>query len=230
MVDPEEENVRLAVQELKYLEEEFGDKEWPFSGKGGLDEIPVPAGNACVKISNALAAVNKNVSENMRDLARNSPIHQELAAAIENMTPDNDKFALLLTHKYTKTNIAPSGSRALEGVDHDRFLALVEANNFVSVEKKLQFRIAQLDHEVNFFFAHGNILGRYDVEYHEEKVAGRFGRKESWLWRRNQVETELSQPRHGDVLSALDVVYVLAKKERREIAYTLDLPSLRGPL
>lgn len=96
--------------------------------------------------------MNKNVSENMRDLARNSPIHQELAAAIENMTPDNDKFALLLTHKYTKTNIAPSGSRALEGVDHDRFLALVEANNFVSVEKKLQFRIAQLDHEVNFFF------------------------------------------------------------------------------
>ncbi|EGZ25822.1 hypothetical protein PHYSODRAFT_326790 [Phytophthora sojae] len=173
MVDPEEENVRLAVQELKYLEEEFGDKEWPFSGKGGLDEIPVPAGNACVKISNALAAVNKNVSENMRDLARNSPIHQELAAAIENMTPDNDKFALLLTHKYTKTNIAPSGSRALEGVDHDRFLALVEANNFVSVEKKLQFRIAQLDHEVNFFFAHGNILGRYDVEYHEEKVEKR---------------------------------------------------------
>ncbi|KAE9270137.1 hypothetical protein PF008_g30688 [Phytophthora fragariae] len=42
------------------LKEDFGGKEWPFSGKGGLDEIPVPTGAACTKISNVLGRASEH--------------------------------------------------------------------------------------------------------------------------------------------------------------------------
>ncbi|KAE9034844.1 hypothetical protein PR001_g9562 [Phytophthora rubi] len=94
----------------------------------------------------------------------------ELAEAIETMTSGHDSFALLLAHEYTDRSIAGFGSRALKGVDRERFLALEEANRSVAAEKKLQFHIAKLHYHVNFYHF-GSILGRYGVECREEKVA-----------------------------------------------------------
>ncbi|KAK1945973.1 hypothetical protein P3T76_003021 [Phytophthora citrophthora] len=47
------------------LQEDFGQTEWLFSDKGALDDIPVPAGDACVKISNILS----NTSEHSGDFS-----------------------------------------------------------------------------------------------------------------------------------------------------------------
>ncbi|KAK1946010.1 hypothetical protein P3T76_003058 [Phytophthora citrophthora] len=47
------------------LDEDFGRTEWPFIDEGALDDIPVPAGDACVKISNILS----NTSENSGDFS-----------------------------------------------------------------------------------------------------------------------------------------------------------------
>ncbi|GMF46989.1 unnamed protein product [Phytophthora fragariaefolia] len=43
--------------------EDFGHKAWPFSEKGGVDEIPVPTGAACSKISSILGRANENAGD-----------------------------------------------------------------------------------------------------------------------------------------------------------------------
>ncbi|POM75434.1 Hypothetical protein PHPALM_7464, partial [Phytophthora palmivora] len=42
------------------LEEDFGRKEWPFSSTGGLDEIPMPSGSACVQLSDVLGKASEH--------------------------------------------------------------------------------------------------------------------------------------------------------------------------
>ncbi|KAG2765793.1 hypothetical protein PC129_g16872 [Phytophthora cactorum] len=40
--------------------EDFYNHEWPFSGKGDLDDIPAPPGEACLKISNILGGASEH--------------------------------------------------------------------------------------------------------------------------------------------------------------------------
>ncbi|KAG1689816.1 hypothetical protein DVH05_001849 [Phytophthora capsici] len=42
------------------LKEDFGHAEWPFSDKGGLDDIPLPVGEACVKINSVLSHASEH--------------------------------------------------------------------------------------------------------------------------------------------------------------------------
>jgi hypothetical protein len=42
------------------LEEDFGDKEWPFSDKGDVDEVSFPSGDACIEISNILGGASEH--------------------------------------------------------------------------------------------------------------------------------------------------------------------------
>ncbi|EGZ22751.1 hypothetical protein PHYSODRAFT_252204 [Phytophthora sojae] len=42
------------------LEEDFGEKEWPFAGEGKLDDVPAPTGTACIKISNTLGEASEH--------------------------------------------------------------------------------------------------------------------------------------------------------------------------
>ncbi|GMF10723.1 unnamed protein product [Phytophthora lilii] len=42
------------------LYEDFGHKAWPFSDKGELKSIPVPRGDACIKISNVLGGASEH--------------------------------------------------------------------------------------------------------------------------------------------------------------------------
>ncbi|OWZ01940.1 hypothetical protein PHMEG_00026593 [Phytophthora megakarya] len=42
------------------LKEDFGGKEWPFSGTGGLDDVPMPTGTVCLQLSNVLGRANEH--------------------------------------------------------------------------------------------------------------------------------------------------------------------------
>ncbi|KAE9032025.1 hypothetical protein PR002_g9397 [Phytophthora rubi] len=64
MSESDEEPERLENQDPNF-EEDFGGKEWPFSGKRGPDEIPLPTGAACVKINDVLGGL----SEKFRDFS-----------------------------------------------------------------------------------------------------------------------------------------------------------------
>ncbi|KAE9011466.1 hypothetical protein PF006_g9904 [Phytophthora fragariae] len=64
MSESDEEPERLENQDPNF-EEDFGGKEWPFSGKRGPDEIPLPTGAACVKIND----VSGGLSEKFRDFS-----------------------------------------------------------------------------------------------------------------------------------------------------------------
>ncbi|KAG7382649.1 hypothetical protein PHYPSEUDO_004680 [Phytophthora pseudosyringae] len=111
----------------------------------------------------------------MRHLERNpnKPMSEAVAEAIETIEPENNPFALLLSHEYTKKSIKGFGSSALKGVDRARFLALEEANASVSAEKKLQFYIVELFHEVHFYGNNGDI-----GDWEEER--GRRAEKTTW--------------------------------------------------
>ncbi|KAF1782535.1 hypothetical protein GQ600_12109 [Phytophthora cactorum] len=69
----------------------------------------------------------------------NKPMSEALAEAIKTMKPGDDMFALLLSHEYTKQSIGNL------------------ASTFVSADKKLQFYIVQLFHEVYFYASFGDI-------------------------------------------------------------------------
>ncbi|GMF11409.1 unnamed protein product [Phytophthora lilii] len=47
------------------VEEDFRESEWPFSGRGKLDDVPIPNGGACVEISNVLG----RAAEHTRDFS-----------------------------------------------------------------------------------------------------------------------------------------------------------------
>ncbi|EGZ22752.1 hypothetical protein PHYSODRAFT_330492 [Phytophthora sojae] len=85
------------------------------------------------------------------------------------MKPGDDCFALLLSHEYTQKSIEGLGAGALKGVDRARFQALEEANASVPAEKKLEFHVVELHHEVVFYGRYGNI-GDWDEESREEKT------------------------------------------------------------
>ncbi|GMF49380.1 unnamed protein product [Phytophthora fragariaefolia] len=82
----------------------------------------------------------------VRHLKRDSDqtLGVDLTDVISSMEPEHESFALLLSHEYTKKNIADLGSGALKGIDRARFRALEEANTAVSADKKLRFYIAKL--------------------------------------------------------------------------------------
>ncbi|KAE8990543.1 hypothetical protein PR002_g21123 [Phytophthora rubi] len=89
----------------------------------------------------------------MRHLKRDHDklMSEELADAISTVGPDKELFALLLAHEYTEKSIGDLGSGALKGIDRARFVALEEANAAVPVDKKLQFYIAQVTHEIEYY-------------------------------------------------------------------------------
>jgi hypothetical protein len=86
----------------------------------------------------------------MRHLERDSKAttSDDLADAIADMGQEDESFALLLSHQYTKKSISSLGAGALKGVDSARFRALDEANAAVSSDKKLNFFIAKLVHKI----------------------------------------------------------------------------------
>ncbi|KAL4177241.1 hypothetical protein KRP22_002175 [Phytophthora ramorum] len=92
-----------------------------------------------------------------RERNPNKPMSGELADAIASMGPDDDTFALLLDHEYTERSIKRLGVGALKGVDRVRFQALQEANGIVADDKRLDFYIAKLVHEVHFHGIYGDI-------------------------------------------------------------------------
>ncbi|KAG2784057.1 hypothetical protein Pcac1_g6256 [Phytophthora cactorum] len=79
----------------------------------------------------------------------NLTMSDELANVINSMGPEDESFALLLTHEYTKKSIEDLGSGALKGVDSARFRVLEEANYLVPADKKLRFFIAKLAVQVD---------------------------------------------------------------------------------
>ncbi|KAJ8527441.1 hypothetical protein ON010_g14822 [Phytophthora cinnamomi] len=109
---------------------------------------------------------------NMQHLERNPNrlMSGELSDTFETMTSGDNSFALFLVHEYTEKSIRGYGSIALKGVDRARFLALEEANNHVSGEKKLQFHITKLYHHIIFYGSYGHIGDWYE-ELREEKVS-----------------------------------------------------------
>ncbi|KAL4177175.1 hypothetical protein KRP22_002109 [Phytophthora ramorum] len=78
------------------------------------------------------------------------PLSDDLAEAIRTMGPEDNYFAMLLSHEYTKNSIQSLGLGALKGIDAARFHALEEANVFISANKKLKFFIAELKHNIEF--------------------------------------------------------------------------------
>lgn len=82
----------------------------------------------------------------MRHLKRESGrmLSDELADTISYMGPEDESFALLLSHQYTMKSIGDLGSGALKGVDSARVRVLEEANAAVAEDKKLRFFIAEL--------------------------------------------------------------------------------------
>ncbi|KAE9035916.1 hypothetical protein PR003_g9773 [Phytophthora rubi] len=87
----------------------------------------------------------------MRHLMKNhnESLSDEVGAAINSMGDDDKSFALLLTHEYTGKSINEFGSRALKSVDSSRFRTLEEANCVAAPDKKLQFFLAQLKHDIS---------------------------------------------------------------------------------
>ncbi|KAI9983694.1 hypothetical protein PInf_007761 [Phytophthora infestans] len=75
---------------------------------------------------------------------QNMTMSDELANVIKGMGPDNDSFALLLSHEYTKKSIGELGTDALKGVDGARVRVLEEANNLVPSDKKLRLFLVKL--------------------------------------------------------------------------------------
>ncbi|KAF1790782.1 Oxoglutarate/iron-dependent dioxygenase [Phytophthora cactorum] len=89
----------------------------------------------------------------------NLTMSDELANVINSMGPEDESFALLLTHEYTKKSIEDLGSGALKGVDSARFRVLEEANYLVPADKKLRFFIAKLavqDRQFNYYEKRGD--------------------------------------------------------------------------
>ncbi|ETM51067.1 hypothetical protein L914_05001 [Phytophthora nicotianae] len=84
----------------------------------------------------------KSLSHVKRD--PNVTMTDKLANVINSMGPENEHFALLLSHEYTKKSIGEMGTAALKGIDCARFRMLEEVNNFVLSDKKLRFFIAKL--------------------------------------------------------------------------------------
>lgn len=80
----------------------------------------------------------------------NKPVSEDLACAINSLEPDDTSFALLLAHKYTPEIIEELGSEALKDIDVARFHAQAEANTFVPTDKKLEFLIVHLTHQINY--------------------------------------------------------------------------------
>jgi hypothetical protein len=72
-----------------------------------------------------------------------------LADLIASLGPDDESFALLLSHEYTKKSIGELGAGALKGVDSARFRALEDANAAVPDAKKLRFFIGKLSYKAN---------------------------------------------------------------------------------
>ncbi|GMF51650.1 unnamed protein product [Phytophthora fragariaefolia] len=87
----------------------------------------------------------------MRHLKRDPSrtLGDDLADAIRTMRREDDSFALLLSHEYTKKSITDLGTSALKGVDRARFRALEEGNAAVAPDKKLRFFIAKLSVKEN---------------------------------------------------------------------------------
>ncbi|KAE8895242.1 hypothetical protein PF005_g24624 [Phytophthora fragariae] len=89
----------------------------------------------------------------MRHLMRNhdQTLSEELAGVVNGMGQEDESFALLLSHEYTEKSVGELGSRALKGIDRARVQALEEANAVVSPAKRLQFFIAELEHDVSYY-------------------------------------------------------------------------------
>ncbi|KAI9983701.1 hypothetical protein PInf_007768 [Phytophthora infestans] len=79
----------------------------------------------------------------------NVTMSDELANAFKEMGPDDESFALLLSHEYTKKSIGELGSGALKGIDSARFRVLEEANESVPADKKLRFFIVKIAIQVD---------------------------------------------------------------------------------
>ncbi|CAI5713219.1 unnamed protein product [Peronospora farinosa] len=81
-----------------------------------------------------------------------------LSVAISQM--ENESFALLLSHHYTKKSIGDLGCAALKGIDRARFQALEVANSRVSDDKKLRFFIAKLSLKLDISLSDSSCWGR----------------------------------------------------------------------
>ncbi|KAG2761681.1 hypothetical protein PC129_g19782 [Phytophthora cactorum] len=77
--------------------------------------------------------------------------HLIIGALISSMSDDDELFALLLAHEYTGRSIKEKGSGALKSVDRARFQMLQDANTVAAPGKALQFFIAQLKHDINYW-------------------------------------------------------------------------------
>ncbi|KAG2904253.1 hypothetical protein PC129_g18230 [Phytophthora cactorum] len=86
----------------------------------------------------------------MQHMKKNSDelLSEELTEAISTIGPEEESFALLLSHEYTEKSMKELGSGALKGIDRARFAALEDAN--LIVDKKLQFYIAEVKHEIHY--------------------------------------------------------------------------------
>ncbi|KAE9278564.1 hypothetical protein PF008_g28587 [Phytophthora fragariae] len=101
----------------------------------------------------------------MRHLKRGNDnlLSEELAETLSTMGPEEESFALLLLHEYTEKSIEDLGSGALKGIDRARFVALEEANAAVPADRKMQFFIARLKHEIKYYGENG-----YEMSWWEE--------------------------------------------------------------
>ncbi|EGZ25980.1 hypothetical protein PHYSODRAFT_253566 [Phytophthora sojae] len=108
----------------------------------------------------------------MRHLERDHDklMSEELADAIRTMGPEEESFALLLAHEYTEKSVGDLGSGALKGIDRARFMALEDANAAVDAVKKLQFYIAKMTHEIEYYSADGYERGDWEEGRRESVI------------------------------------------------------------
>ncbi|ETN18788.1 hypothetical protein PPTG_04273 [Phytophthora nicotianae INRA-310] len=76
------------------------------------------------------------------------PLSEDLASAISMMDPEDDSFALLLSHEYISKNIEKMDIEALKGIDSVQVHALEEANTLVPAAKKLKLFLVRLAHQI----------------------------------------------------------------------------------
>lgn len=105
----------------------------------------------------------------MQHMKKNSDklLSDELAEAYSKLGLE-ESFALLLSHEYTEKSIRGLGSGALKGIDRSRYAALEDANSIVSADKKLQFFIAEMKHEIQYYSIDGYEPGHWDIYRRED--------------------------------------------------------------
>lgn len=110
--------------------------------------------------------------DNMRDLHLTSTNNDDtnaksetMARAIKGLVADeSDSFTLFFTHEYTESGISRHGCDALKGDDRARFLELDVANKTLPREHQLQFYLAKLSYNIEYYDASGGFDGSFSWE------------------------------------------------------------------